>query len=168
MRRLIYLIASLMLVSLVGCEKYALDRQMEELCKKDGGMTILETVTLPATAFYQTGQVITSEGIPDPNNPRIYQSVVRGGEYLVVREETIIKAGEPSKSTGAPFGVVTEGRLLRFEVRVVRIANKKILGTGVSYGRSGGGFSLGHPDSKTCPSGETASSVEVLVFKTEK
>ncbi|HQR09776.1 MAG TPA: hypothetical protein PLW68_00505, partial [Casimicrobiaceae bacterium] len=25
-------------VSLTGCEKFALDRQMEELCKKDGGV----------------------------------------------------------------------------------------------------------------------------------
>ena len=34
--------------ALAGCERWSLDRQMEELCKKDGGIKVYETVTLPA------------------------------------------------------------------------------------------------------------------------
>ena len=40
-----------MLVTLSGCERYALNRQMEELCKKDGGVKIYETVTLSPTEY---------------------------------------------------------------------------------------------------------------------
>ncbi len=42
-------------LALSGCEKFALDRQMEELCKKDGGVKIYETVTLPASMFDRLG-----------------------------------------------------------------------------------------------------------------
>ena len=42
-------------ILLSGCEKFALDRQMEELCKKDGGVKVYETVTLPPEMFDQWG-----------------------------------------------------------------------------------------------------------------
>jgi len=44
-----------MIFVLTGCEKFALDRQMEDLCKKDGGVKVYETVTLPASMFDQLG-----------------------------------------------------------------------------------------------------------------
>lgn len=54
MRKLIYAATAAILASLAGCEKYALDRQMAELCKKDGGLEVYETVTLPRSAFDPT------------------------------------------------------------------------------------------------------------------
>lgn len=148
MRRLIYLTASLVLVSLVGCEKYALDRQMAELCKKDGGLKVYETVTLPRSAFDQTGYLRRQEK-SDPNNPLTGYSIVWGGEYSITREITVIKAGDPFTGDGAGF--ISQGRLERTQITVLRIAEKKILGIAVIYARAGGGFSLGHPDAKRCP-----------------
>lgn len=87
MRRLIYLIASLMLVSLVGCEKYALDRQMAELCKKDGGLKVYETVTLPRSSFDPTGYLIR-QTLTDPSKPLTSVGVLVGGEYSVIRVTT--------------------------------------------------------------------------------
>ena len=43
------------LLLLTVCEKFALDRQMEELCKKGGGVKVYETVTLPPEMFDQWG-----------------------------------------------------------------------------------------------------------------
>lgn len=44
------------MLALAGCERWALDQQMEELCKKDGGIRVYETVTLPASDFSNIGQ----------------------------------------------------------------------------------------------------------------
>ena len=148
MRRLIYLTASLMLVSLVGCEKYGLDRQMEELCKKDGGLKIYETVKLPRSAFDATGY-LRRQDKSDPSEPLTTHSILSGGEFSITREITVIKAGDPFTGDGAGF--ISQGRLERFYTVVMRTDNQKILGSAVSYGRAGGGFSLGHPDSKSCP-----------------
>lgn len=48
--------AAIALLALVGCERWELDRQMEELCKRDGGVKVYETVTLPASEFSNVGQ----------------------------------------------------------------------------------------------------------------
>ena len=144
MRRLIYLAASLMLVSLVGCEKYALDRQMEELCKKDGGLKVYETVTLPRSAFDPTGYLIRQR-LTDPSKPLTSYAIVSGGEYSISSVRVDIVGGQVGT------GFVKKGRLSRHEFVVHRIADKKVLGVEVSYGRTGGEVSLGHPSSNSCP-----------------
>ena len=148
MRKLIYAATAAILASLAGCEKYALDRQMEELCKKDGGLKVYETVTLPSSAFDQTGY-LRRQDKSDPSKPLSTHSIVSGGEFSITREITVIKAGDPFTGDGAGF--ISQGRLERFYTFVMRTDNQKILGSAVSYGRAGGGFSLGHPDSKSCP-----------------
>ena len=44
-------LAATLLLTLAGCERWALDRKMEELCRKDGGVKVYETVTLPPKEF---------------------------------------------------------------------------------------------------------------------
>ncbi len=44
-------LAAALLLTLAGCERWALDRKMEELCRKDGGVKVYETVILPAREF---------------------------------------------------------------------------------------------------------------------
>lgn len=41
---------------LAGCEKARLDAQVKELCAKDGGIKVYETVKLPADRFNQWGR----------------------------------------------------------------------------------------------------------------
>ena len=57
MPRVNVLFVLLAAVAISGCEKYALDRQMEELCKKDGGVRIFEHVKLPANRFDEHGNL---------------------------------------------------------------------------------------------------------------
>lgn len=127
---------------LASCEKYALDRQMNELCKVDGGIVVYEVVTLPASRFDAAGNLV-------PDSP--YREGMNLGEHLVgsnfVLEhvsETIV-AGDPFK------GVIAKGRLLRFVTRVRRLSDQKILAREVAYGRTGGDLSLGHPSQNFCP-----------------
>lgn len=121
---------------LPGCEKYALDRQMEELCAKDGGVRVYEKVVLPAEMFDENGDPFPG-WTSRPPEQRL------GSDYQLDYQTTYIKQGEPLKG---------EGRLSRHYWKVMRKIDRKILGEGISYGRSGGDFIvLGHFTSKSCP-----------------
>lgn len=161
MRKLIYAATAAILASLAGCEKYALDRQMAELCKKDGGLEVYETVTLPRSAFDATGRVIRQR-FTDQSKPFTSFSIVTGGVYSITNVETKIVGDEVGT------GFVKKGRLLRFEDTVQRISDKKVLGTQVSYGRTGGEVSLGHPSSNHCPRPRISPDLESTIFKKEK
>lgn len=161
MRKAICLAVSVMLIGLVGCEKYALDRQMAELCKKDGGLEVYETVTLPRSAFDPTGYLIR-QTLHDPDNPLRSVSIVAGGAYAIKSAQTNIVGSQVGT------GFVKKGRLSRFENIAIRISDKKVLGTRVSYGRTGGEWSLGHPSSNGCPLSNSGPGLETEVFKKEK
>ncbi|MEO8676427.1 MAG: hypothetical protein ABI569_12665 [Casimicrobiaceae bacterium] len=121
---------------LVGCEKFALDRQMEELCKKDGGVRIYETVTLPPEMFDQWG-----DPFPGWRGRKLEDRV--GSEYRYLVQTEYLKMGDPLKG---------EGRLDRTVTRIVRKADEKLMGEAISYGRSGGDFvAYAHPTSISCP-----------------
>lgn len=127
---------TLAMVLLVGCEKYALDRQMEELCKKDGGIRVYETVKLPASMFDQNGS-------PAPGTKSREIEDRLGPSYQLVREEAYLKQGNPVKG---------EGQLRRTHWKITRKSDGKLLGEAVRYGRSGGDFiALGHFSSNSCP-----------------
>ena len=59
---------------LAGCEKARLDQQVKELCVKDGGIKVYETVKLPAERFDQWGMV-------KPYDPTQKENAL-GVEYL--------------------------------------------------------------------------------------
>jgi hypothetical protein len=149
---------------IAGCEKYALDRQMEELCKKDGGVRVFETVTLPASAFDRTGQLTTTIDSSSKAPPAV--TILRSGEYSITSKTTVLKAGDPFSGAGA--GLIKEGRLQRYETVIQRSSDKKVLGTDVSYGRAGGEINPGHPSSNYCPKPPIAPSLLNAVFRKEE
>ena len=121
---------------LCGCEKFALDRQMEDLCLKDGGVKVYETVALPSAMFDQWGD-------PFPGWRGRPQELRLGGDYRYSVEVVYLKRGDPLKG---------EGRLERQSERIFRRSDGKLVGEAVSYGRSGGDFIVyAHPSSLHCP-----------------
>jgi hypothetical protein len=136
-----------------GCEKFALDRQMEELCRKDAGVRVFETVSLPKEMFDQWGDPFPGwrarvlEGKPEERF---------GSGYRYLWEISTLKSGDPLKG---------EGRLQRHIVKIIRNADQKLLGEAVSYGRSGGDFiAYAHPTSKSCPAEQSESDLIRSVF----
>ena len=128
---------TLAIVLLAGCEKYELDRRMEELCKKDGGIRVYETVKLPASMFDQNGD-------PFPGWRDRASDDRLGPSYRFIRDSTYMKQGNPVKG---------EGQLLRLHWKIIQKSDKKLLGEAVLYSRSGGDFiALGHFTSNGCPS----------------
>lgn len=130
---------------LAGCERWALDRQMEALCKKDGGVKVYETVTLPASEFSDTGQPL-ARYIPLAKTDAEYL----GPDYRYVqRKETLFGMGtDPEQG---------EGQLSRWYSAIYRRSDGRLLGESISYGRSGGdwltfGF---QPSGNHCPKPRT-------------
>jgi len=136
MRRLISSLAVLGVITLGGCERYALDHQMEALCVKDGGVKVFETVTLPAAMFDQNGD-------PFPGWRQRSNEARLGEDYRLIEETTYLRQGDPMKG---------EGQLRRIHWKVIRKSESRVLGEATMYARSGGDFIvLGHFSSKTCP-----------------
>lgn len=130
-------LAALVLLPLQGCEKYELDRQMHALCEKDGGLRVYETVTLPPDKFDQNGD-------PFPGWRTRPESLRLGADYRLIHDVSYLRQGDPVKG---------EGQLSRSHWKVLRTSDNKVLGEGVSYGRSGGDFiAVGHFTSNSCPS----------------
>lgn len=126
--------------ALGGCERWALDRQMEELCKKDGGVKVYEKVRDPRIEF--------SNGAPffrhtSPNWP---QDEYYGPDYryVVKREILVGKDAKPERG---------EGRLDRVQSAIYRKVDNKLLGESIVYQRGGGDlFSFGFmPSGNACP-----------------
>lgn len=69
-------------------EKWLLDREVRELCAKDGGVKVYETVRLPSERFDKWGNV----GIP---NKRYAKS---SDEYYFESEDHHFRQGNPSLS----------------------------------------------------------------------
>ena len=137
------------LVLMSGCEKFALDRQMEELCKKDGGVKIYETVSLPPEMFDQWG-----DPFPGWRGRKLEDRL--GSDYRYVYEVIYLKQGNPIEG---------QGRLDRTSASIFRSSDNKLLGEAISYGRSGGDFiAYDHPSSKSCPAPQSESDVIRGVF----
>lgn len=156
MRRLTVFLTIACALLASGCEKYALDRQMKELCAKDGGVKVYETVTLPKEMFDRTGRPITGNLMRIRDGLTI-QNV--GSAYVIEHVTETIDAGNPSS------GVISEGRLLRFVTNIRRSLDNKLLGTEVSYGRTGGGITFGHPGQNYCPKPRSTPGIIYAVFK---
>lgn len=142
MRRMIATaIAATALTGLTGCERWALDKQMEELCKKDGGVKVYEKVILPASDFSNVGEPLGRYWRPGvPEDERL------GPDYRYVRRDEILVDKNAKGETG-------RGRLDRGHDAVYRRADGKLLGESVSYQRGGGdGLTFGfQPSGNYCP-----------------
>ena len=121
---------------LSGCEKFALDREMAALCKKDGGVKVYEAIKLPGSMFDQWGD-------PFPGWRGRSHEQRLGADYLYSIEVVFLKLGDPLKG---------EGRLDKRIERIFRRSDGKLVGEAISYGRSGGDFiAYAHPSSTHCP-----------------
>ena len=115
---------------LAGCEKWQLDAQVRELCARDGGMKIYETVALPADQFDRWGMV------------KFYRPTggeeALGPEYLFKHERKYLQRGNP--------------QLAREHYSIARRSDGKVLGESVLYARSGGDIpGPWHESSFYCP-----------------
>lgn len=120
-------------------EKDHLNAQMAEMCRKDGGVKIYETVKLPSDAFNQWG------GLKTPKNLK------RGNDYVVQitdvfemsTEVQVIKDGNLQKG---------EGRLDRQHRKLLDTRTNTLLAEGVFYNRAGGDrWSPGMHSQSGCP-----------------
>lgn len=91
------------------------DWQVREMCAKDGGVRVYETVELPAEKFNQWGQ----PNFPIPITP--YDDLDEADDYFLIWEITNIKFGNP--------------KLDRTHFRLIRRSDNKVLGESVSYSR---------------------------------
>jgi len=123
-----------------GCERWRLDQQMEQLCKKDGGIKVYETVTLPASEFGPGGEPLFKQRVP--GTPR---EDILGPEYRYGSSREIL-VGSPQPEQGS-------GQLLRLHWTIHRRSDNKLLGEQTEYRRSGGDlFTFGfQPSNATCP-----------------
>ena len=104
------------------------DRQVRELCAKDGGVRVYETVPLTTEKFDKWGNV----NIP---NKRYAKAA---DEYYFESEDHYYRHGNPN--------------LLRMNTRVIRKGDGKILGESTRYARSGGDLpGPWHGSSYGCP-----------------
>ncbi|MCC7461358.1 MAG: hypothetical protein IT480_02730 [Gammaproteobacteria bacterium] len=128
----------LTVVLLAGCERYWLDRKMEELCAKDGGVKVYETVTLSPAEYDAVYRYKVKAKTPED---------FYGVEYRFI-EKRVVVAGKAHRHPGSG-----RGRLVRWYSALYRVADNKLLGESISYGRSGGdGLTFGfHPSSNHCP-----------------
>jgi hypothetical protein len=134
-----------------GCERWRLDRQMESLCQKDGGIKVYETVTLPASEFGPTGEPRFSRRVPGTAREDILGPEYRYGS----NREILVGDAQPKHGTG---------QLVRLHWTIHRRSDNKLLGEQTEYRRSGGDlFTFGfQPGNASCPRFER--DVEQLVF----
>jgi hypothetical protein len=131
--------------TLYGGEKRLLDQQVRELCAKDGGIKVYETVKLPAERFNHSGQL----NFTIPVTP--YSTLSDTDEYFLEWEVTKVISGNPS--------------LERSHFRLVRRSDMKRLGESVSYSRISGDLpGPWHESSVICPEITIDQSLESSVF----
>jgi hypothetical protein len=134
-----------------GCERWRLDQQMELLCKKDGGIKVYETVTLPASEFGPGGEPLFRHRVPGMAREDILGPVYRYGSS----REILVGSAQPEQGSG---------QLLRLHWTIHRRSDNKLLGEQTEYRRSGGDlFTFGfQPSNASCP--RVKRDVEQLVF----
>jgi hypothetical protein len=138
------LIALLAGLLLTGCEKARLDAQVKELCAKDGGINVYETVKLAPDKLDQFGAVrIPSKQDAKPSD-----------EYYFERDTTYLRTGNPE--------------MWRSCHRIIRRSDGKLLGESIHYARRGGDMpGPWHDSSFGCPDIRTQPSLENSIFVKE-
>lgn len=119
---------------LSGCERWTLDSQMDEWCKKDGGVKVYERVELSPSDFSSIRDRLSKGSSPS------------SGGYRFASEVQILVG----KSANAQAG---QGQVRRIREAIYREEDGKLLGEEIAYDRSGGdwvtfGF---QPSSSYCP-----------------
>lgn len=147
--------AATLLWGLTGCERWSLDRQMEAMCRKDGGLHVYEKVALPASEFSNLGEPFAKYA----TSAKSFEDRL-GPDYRYVVERTVV-AGLPDADPERG-----QGRVTRVHEKVLRRSDGKLLGEHVRYVRGGGDFSTFgfQPSAKHCPD-EAVSLISSVFFK---
>lgn len=125
----------------VAGEKLWLDHQVRELCAKDGGVRVFETVKLPADKFNQWGQ-------PNFYNPTKGENAL-GPEYTYKNENVYLHEGNPE--------------IRRDHVRIYQKLDQKLLGEVVTYIRGGGDLpGPWQPSAYHCPNALEANEIVLM------
>ncbi|MGV8894807.1 MAG: hypothetical protein ACOH2K_18130, partial [Burkholderiaceae bacterium] len=122
-------------------EKWWLDYQVRELCAKDGGVRVYETVKLPAERFDKWGNFkVPTKQYAKPED-----------EYYLEWKITYLKERSPN--------------LWQSYHRLIRRSDQKLLGESVMYARSGGDLpGPWHGSSFKCPEPSQHPSLESSIF----
>lgn len=95
------------------------DYRVREMCEKDGGIKVYETVKLPPEKFNEWGQI------------NFYQptqgAMALGAEYGFLSGIYYYRKDSP--------------QIVRYHIQVTRRSDGKLLGKSISYGRGGGDLS---------------------------
>jgi len=122
-------------------EKWLLDRQVRELCAKDGGVKVYETVRLTPDLVDKVGRI----WIPDKVRAKPTD------EYYYESDIHFYREGNPEMS--------------RTQHRIIRRSDGKVLGELIRYSRSGGELpGPWHGSSFMCPDPTKASNFESSIF----
>lgn len=92
------------------------DYRVKEMCERDGGIKVYDTVTLPVDKFNEWGQPNFYK--PDEGDNAL------GREYIFRSKVSFYRKGNP--------------QVARYRIQVIRRDDGKLLGESVSYGRGGG------------------------------
>ena len=124
-------------------EQEQVDKQVRELCAKDGGAKVYETVQLTPDLLDWAGRIAI------PIAP--YTKLKDTDKYYMDWKTTYLKEGNPS--------------LRRDDFRIIRRSDGKLLGESVTYGRGGGDLpGPWHETAFTCPDPTKSPGLEKMVF----
>jgi len=142
------LLAIIVLPLITACvtpQKILADAKVRELCEKDGGITVYETVTLPAERFEGSGSIyIPPKRLAKPDDAYYYE-----------RTTHYEKKGNPE--------------MWRSHTKVYRRSDEKLLGEAISYARRGGDIpGPWHPSSFRCPENAGLNDLNKQIFIKEQ
>jgi hypothetical protein len=117
-----------------GCEarKAYYDWHVRKMCEKDGGVKVFESVVLTRDEYAGYVNQFGKLDIPALEKAPVGTALMHDYKNEYYRE--------------------SNPRVIRYELRVLRAADNKVLGTRVSYSRIGGDLLAFHPSRFTCPS----------------
>lgn len=126
----------LLLLAVTFCEanKAYWDHRVDELCAKDGGVTIYEKVVISKSDYFKmkftsTRQpILPAESDATPSDPFFYRS---SAEYL--------------------YRDFLDLKVVKYKQSIIRASDGKKLNQAITYGRGGGDFPTGfHPSHHYC------------------
>ncbi|NLC70240.1 MAG: hypothetical protein GX751_02645 [Desulfuromonadaceae bacterium] len=104
------------------------DAKVRELCAKDGGIRVYETVELPAESFDQWGNVGVSEKRYAEQTDEFYYETIT----------SVLKSDEP--------------QVIKTTTKMIRRKDGKVLGELIRFGRGGGDLpGPWYPSTYSCP-----------------
>ncbi|WP_418647605.1 hypothetical protein ACNQFN_22335 [Thauera butanivorans] len=140
---LLLALAPLLTLGFYEGRKAYLDAKVMEMCAKDGGVKVYETVKLPPEKFNEWGQ--PAFRIPPKKNLRSSDG------YYYEWDISYYRKGNPELS--------------RYHFKLFRSQDSKLLGESISYGRGGGDLpSPAHGSSFSCPDDADITALETRVF----